>query len=351
MTGATKSIVRLLLLGVTITTPLTVVAQQPDATTRPYPTVQATPPPATAPVPPQMPPSTGISGDATSPIPAQMPPSTAVSGNRWTEDFESSTLRGWELLPGAGFAQGASGVMLAPQCPSHGLWAAVKVRDLLLEFDFLQGTGGAQVVLSLFELPAAPGGHYVVAIAQGVEIAVLREPPGQIQVTSGGAVQLSPGSWHRVSIQRAGGSFEVSVDGTSVLTAVDPQPHGPGVIGFGCHNGSGFGFDNISITSPELPPQMPPTIPAIPINIPGAVAPSSTGGTDSPTGPAPQSRDTEALPSIPTAPAGRPRRNRPGTRRGTALRTSRPGNPCPTRRRAPTGARPLQGKLGKARTG
>lgn len=210
------------------------------------------------------------------PDPAPMPPIQTIGGNQWTEDFDSGTLRGWELLPGAAFAQGASGVMLAPDCPGRGLWAAVTAKDLLLEFDFLQGTGTAVVVLSLFELPSAPGGHYVVVFAEGVEVGLLRKPAGAIQVVSGGQIQLSPGSWYRVSILMKGGAIDVAVDGTNVLSAVDPQPFGGGVIGFGCRHGSGFGFDSISITSPDLPPEIPQRTPAIPINIPEVVVPGNT---------------------------------------------------------------------------
>jgi hypothetical protein len=241
---------------------------------------------------------------AASPIPAQTPPMQAITGNRWTEDFDSGSLRGWELLPGTGFAQGASGVMLAPDCPSHGLWPAVNVSDLLLEFDFLQGTGGAQVMLSLFELPNGPGGHYVVGFAQGVEVNLFRAPAGPMQVYPGEALQMAPGTWHRVSIRMVGGSFEVKVDDIRVLTGVDPQPHAGGVIGFGCHNGSGFGFDNIRVTSPELPPQMPAHIPAIPINTPGIAVPSTGGGSGAPTSPTPQYPGGGSLPQQPQGSGG-----------------------------------------------
>ena len=289
-----RIVTRVLMLAVQTTLPLSAAAQQPYPSPTPNPMIQA--PPAAAPSP----------APVMSPVPPQMLSASAVGGNTWYEDFDSGSLKGWELLPGAGFALGPSGVMLAPDCPSHGLWPAVNVRDLLIEFDFLQGTGGAQVVLSLFEQPTGSGGQYVVGFAQGVEINLFREPAGPIQFHFVEALQMAPGTWHQVAIQVVGGSFEVSVDGMRVLSAVDPQPHAGGVIGFGCHNGSGFGFDNIRITSPELPPQMPPHVPAIPINIPGVVAPSTSGGPGAPTSPTPQYPGGGSYPQQPQGSGGQP---------------------------------------------
>jgi hypothetical protein len=324
MTRITRNAVGLLMVTLATTAPLAASAQQQSAA--------PTPITAVMPAPIQV----------ATPIPDQMPPVATISGNRWTEDFDSGVLDGWELIPGAGFAQGASGIMLAPQCPAKGLWAAVRPDNFLLEFDFLQGTGAAEVVLSLFELPTGPGGHYVVAFAEGIEIGLLREPPGQIQYSYVAPLQMSPGTWYRVSVQVVGGSFQVSVDGTKVLSAVDPQPHGGGIIGFGCHHGSGFGYDNISITSPELPPQPPPSAQAIPINIPGAVAPPSSTTPGPPTNQPPQypgsggSRQQpqasgDQVPSWPTGDTPRNRSSGQQTWQTTPTSTTGPsGGPSPS---------------------
>ncbi|MFQ5811488.1 MAG: family 16 glycoside hydrolase, partial [Armatimonadota bacterium] len=188
-------------------------------------------------------PTPGVQAPGTVPMQPMVgvpPPAGALS-----ENFERQPLQGWEF-GGAQVQPVELGHALVCPGTGHGIWVAASARDFALRFRYRQGQGVGQVVLCAFGEPPQ-NREYQVMLSQG-EMALVRNVQGQPQELGGGQCQLQPGQWYDVVIRIANGQIQVAVGGQTVLTAQDAQPLPAGTFAFGCIEGGGVAYDDITLT-------------------------------------------------------------------------------------------------------
>jgi len=175
-----------------------------------------------------------------------IPGAPVPDGQALTETFETPAPAGWELAEGAAVIQGDRGGMLGCSGHGHGFYVGRPLADFALSFRYLHGQGMGHVVLRGSGEP--PQSQEYGLLLTGSEITLGRRSAGQETPLQGAVLALQPNSWHTVQIRLRAGQLAVMVDNVHVLSARDPQPLPPGAIGFGCIDGTGFGFDDVEIT-------------------------------------------------------------------------------------------------------
>lgn len=166
-----------------------------------------------------------------------------------SENFDAGQPQGWEFMGGASVANAGRGGALVFSSEGVALWLAANVTNFAMQFSYLppQEGGMAQV---MFRMGGEPpnNGEYQVRF-EGSEMSLFRMGGNQEQWLCSGQAKWTAGQWQTIAVTAAGGTIQVSVGGQLVLSAVDPQPLGAGIVGFGSPTGMGVAFDNISITS------------------------------------------------------------------------------------------------------
>jgi len=167
-----------------------------------------------------------------------------------SEDFEA-TPQGWEFHGGAQVQTAGQGRALVLSGPGHGVWTAVHAGDFALRLRYRHAQGAGDILFrGSGEPPQNQEYHLIFA---DTRLHLLRLSAGQEQEIQSAACQLQPGSWYDVAVQASGGQIAVFVGGQQVLTATDPQPLPAGIVGFGSGGGSGFAYDDISISAAQAP--------------------------------------------------------------------------------------------------
>jgi len=213
-----------------------------------------------------------------------------------TQNFDAGQPEGWELPPSARIAQAGRGRALVFSGPGHVFWPDVHAKDLSLRLRYLHAQGTGEVVLRVAGEPPQDTRYHVRFTPDGVEM--LRGVGESEQILATAPGRLPTGQWYDVTIQALGGNLRVTLNGRQVLQAVDPQPLPMGGVAFGCMDGEGIAYDDVSLastTSPVMDPSggrgatpinlpRPATGPAInpaagraatPINLPTPVATSN----------------------------------------------------------------------------
>jgi type VI protein secretion system component Hcp len=238
----------------------------------------------------------------------------APAGALW-EGFERQPLSDWELIAGARVQPVDGNPALVCGGGGLGFWGAAQARDFDLKFRYRHSQGVGRVVLNA---SGEPPNHseYALMLAPA-EVILERVGNGQSQGLNGAAARLQPNAWYDVQVQVQNGRISVAVGSQSVLTATDPQPLPAGGIAFGALEGSGFAFDDVSltplpgggqppvqagapagsgdatpITLPSMPsPQPPATVHHATQTAPGHTAPPASVQSAMPT-PAPSGEET-----------------------------------------------------------
>jgi hypothetical protein len=187
----------------------------------------------------------------------EIPPPTDSSTLK--ENFQGST-DGWELI-GSGVK--VAGGVLSCTAPDHAWWVKPHVRYFKLSFRYIHGNGIGDVVLR-----AADASVYDYRIRLYGKVDIVRHQSGQDSVLGTGTYNFLPGQSYMVTIQAKPGQIQVMVDGSTVVVARDSYASKAGAIGFGCVEGSGVGFDDITVTPLDFDSASPDPKKAIPINIP-----------------------------------------------------------------------------------
>ena len=205
---------------------------------------------------------------ATEPIaqPVAQPLQGQATAGAMSENFEVEPLNGWHLAGGARRIPVERGQALGFPEPGHGIWHAVNARDFQLRSRFRMGEGLAEVVLCGSGEPPNVR-EYQVHFGMD-RIAVLRNVGGRPQQLSSAPSQLRPGAWVQASVSVTNGTIQVSIDGQTVVNATDAQPLGAGVMAFGCLEGSGFAYDDITL-NPAGAAATGPVVVAEPVEDPG----------------------------------------------------------------------------------
>jgi hypothetical protein len=131
------------------------------------------------------------------------------------------------------------------------VWTAAQVTDFTLRFRYRHAHGEGDIIFRASGEPPQNQEYHLLLTDSGAHL--LRLSGGHEQPLQGGACELRAGSWYDVAIQTSGGQIAVIVDGQQVLTATDPQPLPVGTLAFGSAGGSGFAYDDLSLSAPRAP--------------------------------------------------------------------------------------------------
>jgi hypothetical protein len=148
------------------------------------------------------------------------------------EDFEDGRADGWELGAGWNVVQEEDGNH-ALQAEEAG-WALLEGSewgDIHLHFRVKPLDGG--LFLFFRGDPAHPGGtSYLAHLMPDGIVLHRREAEHSQMVTENLEVVYTVGDWHEIDLIAVEERIEIIVNGESVLTYDDPDPLGPGIIGF-----------------------------------------------------------------------------------------------------------------------
>jgi acetyl esterase/lipase len=192
-------------------------------------------------------------GNAGQPTPSPAP-ALPTAGVTMTENFETPPDPSWELL---GPAVKVESGKLTCSAPGHAAWLKTQMQNFTLTFAYQHGVGAGDVVLRGSGEPPQ-NQEYRVRLSDKVQI--LRRVGKQEMPIASMQYQFTGGQTYTVTIKADGGQLQVEVDGQPVVTYSDPQPLPAGVMAFGCVEGSGFAYDDITV-SPSGEAAIPKTIP------------------------------------------------------------------------------------------
>ncbi len=196
------------------------------------------------------------------------------------ETFDAGAPADWQLLGAVSVAQDARGGVLELSGPGQAVWVGAPVRDFTLSFQYRPGQGEGDVMLRGSGEGAENRGYHLLLHENGLTL--VRLEAGREQPLTGADVPWAESAWHRVAVTASGGDLTIAVDGTPLTAATDPQPLSTGVVGLGAAAGSGFAYDDVSLTSPATTAAMPAAgdgqgEQVIPINIPDPQQAADTG--------------------------------------------------------------------------
>jgi hypothetical protein len=175
---------------------------------------------------------------------------TAMAAPVWTEDFDTQAPAGWELLDGASIFDDA----LVISGSGHGFWLPVQVSSLSMTTTLQIGAGNANIVLA-----GTDNSSYVIEIVSTDSmIALLRFDQSGEQSLGSSHPEVLMDTPHELTVNMAGGRIEVIFDGQSQILATDPNPLPGGTIGLGGADNAEVLYEQVRVTSPELPAANPP---------------------------------------------------------------------------------------------
>jgi len=159
-------------------------------------------------------------------------------------DFESPS--GTWRYTGAAAVKGQGGQhVLEAAGFSHGIWDAGLRTDFQLRLRYRHGQGVGHIALCLSGEDGAASLYHLTMHAGTLVLS--RESEGLKVDLAVAKHTFTPGRWHGMLVEQAGGRFRVFVDKTLVLEAADADPLPGGMVAFGSLLGTGFAFDDISI--------------------------------------------------------------------------------------------------------
>jgi uncharacterized protein (TIGR03382 family) len=184
----------------------------------------------------------------------------------FTETFDDPALTRWEHSPNATVVEGALRIESGGFAfhPAHwgDMSLAVRARAL--------GAGELFVRYRWSE-----DANYAVRLGPGL-VAVQREALGAATDLGTATPSLETGEWVELAVTVSGGTHQVTINGSPLLTATDPDPLPEGGIGFTVQ-GEGTGeFDDLEVAADG---QLPPSGEITPL-------PEPTSGTEAPGSPA-----------------------------------------------------------------
>jgi len=204
------------------------------------------------------------------------------------ENFDSDPLGQWHFSCQKELISDGTGRALRASGAGHALWL-VQAKDFTLSFRyrFQQGKGTGDVV---FRVSGAPPNTQMYSLRlEPNRLVLCRRTHTQAQgfreqQLAAASFPLRPGTWHNFTLKAAAGQFNVTVDGKQALSAQDPQPLSPGLVGLGVIAGSGsVDYDNAVFTpgapassTPTPTPTTTPPMPATPAPMPTTPPPMPT---------------------------------------------------------------------------
>jgi hypothetical protein len=181
---------------------------------------------------------------------------------------------GWELTPGATIEQ--STLRLEPDSAAF-LPDPLPVAEVRLDLQY-RGPGIVFVSYALTD-----GSRYNLIIHEAGALALERVADGAVTPLGESAGPVtSEDAPFGVEISVAGETHRISVDGTTVITAADPEPLGPGGIGLQAEGGRSLTVSGMSIGEGTTPPSdddAGTAIPPEPEPTPAPTAPAAQEGT------------------------------------------------------------------------
>ena len=166
-----------------------------------------------------------------------------AQGGTWREGFDDSTMSGWDHSSDVRVDAGIL-VMQGPGFAMHpGEW-----EDMLLTL-VLQKPVDGEVAISY---QVSPAGSYHLVIGRDY-LAVQREVGETVVGLSGTHQPFSADSWVTVGVQVEGHEQVVTVNGTRVLTATDPDSLPPGGIAIENLNESTVEVDSLTVATGLAP--------------------------------------------------------------------------------------------------
>jgi len=79
-------------------------------------------------------------------------------------------------------------------------------------------------------------------------LAVVREVKQKPQELGRAVRAFKSGAWYEIGIRLTGGLIQVEVDKQQVVNVTDPAPLAPGFLAFGSLSGTGFAYDDVSLS-------------------------------------------------------------------------------------------------------
>lgn len=155
------------------------------------------------------------------------------------ESFDDPQLPGWEHSPEAIVAGGALRIGPGNFASRAGGWV-----DFSLMFKLrFSGTGETHA-----NYRASDAGGYLLAILEGNMVLIKNQAPDRsTELAKSSGWQPAENTWMEFAITLKGGEHTVSVDGSSVLTATDPEPLGAGTVAFASHGERTTEVDDVSL--------------------------------------------------------------------------------------------------------
>lgn len=164
------------------------------------------------------------------------------AGRTWRETFEEAANERWLLLGGARIDSGSEGKHLACSGWGVGVWKTDPLTDLSLRLRYRHADGIGDIVLR--GVPTNPPEHLYHIGLTNDRIVIGREFKQKLTELESAPYTLKPGAWYEIAIALRGGQIVVAMNEQEVLTATDPDPLAPGLVGFGALAGNGFAFDD-----------------------------------------------------------------------------------------------------------
>ncbi|MBN2083900.1 MAG: DUF4956 domain-containing protein [Anaerolineales bacterium] len=163
----------------------------------------------------------------------------AAQNPGFQESFDDPKLPGWEHSPEAIVADGFLRIGPGNFASRAGAW-----QDFDLGFKLrFSGSGETHA-----NYRASDAGGYLLAILEGNMVLFKNQPSDQsTELAKSSGWQPAENTWMEFTITLKGGEHTVSVDGSRVLTATDPEPLGAGTVVFASHGERTSEVDDVSL--------------------------------------------------------------------------------------------------------
>jgi hypothetical protein len=179
---------------------------------------------------------------------------------RFTEDFETDPVRGWEFWCKYAFSALSDGRALATQGGGAAVWAKPgEVADFALRFRYGYEKGVADVSFHGSEAPGENEAYHLIIAPDRVMLIRRKHLPDGTypeRQLAAAPISLAPRTWHDVIIQAADKDIGVWIDDQAVLSFQDPNPLPRGPISLGAIANSGYVlYDDLTLIAKRRPHQ------------------------------------------------------------------------------------------------